>query len=611
MQRADTDFNPGNAALLRARTTELLLDVGMFPFVMHLLVLALVLLVLLPGPAGLVWAAGLAGCILFQIRLLNGVFERPLSVETAGAVAFRFTAAASVVALFWGLAGFVLVSAPDAVQLLFLSFVVGGMAMSVVATQHMALTACIVSIWVGVPPLALRYALSDLPFALPSAGLLLLYAIVLTNLALRLHRFNLRTFRLQLEQQGLLNELSEQAGALEAARGEAERANDAKSRFLAQASHDLRQPLHAISLFVESLPGARNAIERNDIMNRVRQSLDVLTKLFDSLLDVTLLDTGGIEVRRSVFRPSDLIAEVIRDFGLVAEACQVELRHVRSSVAVESDPVLVRRMLQNLVSNAIRHSEGGRVLMGCRSRNGSITIVVADTGPGIETQDQKRIFSEFERLETARMGTSATPGLGLGLSIVTRIAKELELNVRLISEAGHGSMFRVEDLPKADASRVEQLAQPAVVGPAVSDAEVFILDDDAETLNATQLLLERWGYHARSSQDWRDLLEASPDVVICDYEISPSKTGLDVLEELAGKKGAPVPAILISGHTSTALRKRAADCGIPLLHKPIRPVQLRSALLNALADQENPRAAAKEAAAARLGSDKVRNTAET
>ncbi len=611
MTGTGTHSDTQDAAWLRARTTELLLDVGMFPFAMHLLALALLILVLQPGLAGLMWAVGLTGCILFQIALLRSRFERPLSIETAGSVIRRFTGTALAVALFWGVAGFVLVPAHDAVSLLFLSFVVGGMAMSVVATQHMALTACMVSIWVGLPPLALRYALSDLPFALPSAVLLLLYAVVLTNLALRLHRFSLKTFRLQLDQQRLLNELSEQAGALETARTEADRANDAKSRFLAQASHDLRQPLHAISLFVESLPGARNATERNDIMNRVRQSLDVLTKLFDSLLDVTLLDTGGIEVRRIVFRPGDLIAEVIRDFGLVAEACQVELRQVRSTCAVESDPVLVRRMLQNLISNAIRHSEGGKVLIGCRPRNGTITIVVADTGPGIETQDQKRIFSEFERLDTARMGASATPGLGLGLSIVTRIAKELELNVRLTSEAGRGSVFSVESLPVAAASRVEQLTQPATAGPAVSNAAVFVLDDDAETVNATRLLLERWGYKAESSQDWRDLLEAHPDVVICDYEISPSKTGLDVLDELAQKNGAPVPAILISGHTSTALRKHAAERGIPLLHKPIRPVQLRSALLNALVGHENPRDAAKDAAAARLGSDKVRSTAET
>ena len=551
MTGIETHSDRRDAAWLRARTTELLLDVGMFPFVMHLLVLALLILVLQPGPAGLLWAAGLTVCILSQIALLRRPVERPLSIETADSVARRFTVTALAIALFWGAAGFVLVPSLDAVQLLFLSFVIGGMAMSVVATQHMALTACNISIWVGLSPLALRYALSDLPYALVSAVLLLLYAIVLTNLALRLHRFNLKTFRLQLEQQRLLSELSEQAGALETARREAERANDAKSRFLAQASHDLRQPLHAISLFVESLPGARNAAERNDIMNRVRQSLDVLTKLFDSLLDVTLLDTGGIEVRRSVFRPGDLIAEVIRDFGLVAEACQVELRHVRSSCAVESDPVLVRRMLQNLVSNAIRHSEGGRVLIGCRPENGRITIVVADTGPGIETQDQKRIFSEFERLETARMGTSATPGLGLGLSIVKRIAQELRLNVRLTSEAGRGSVFKVEDLPIADPKRVETPVQPSTIGPAASNAAVFILDDDAETLNATRLLLERWGYKANASQDWRDLLDARADVVICDYEISPDKTGLDVLDELALKTGETVPAILISGHTST------------------------------------------------------------
>ncbi len=574
--------SPADAVRLRIRATEMLIGVGTFAAVMHIAVVILLGIVLWPAVDQtwvIAWSVALSSFILFQGSLILRKGGKHLGVAEASRVQRQFEAAALAVGLSWGFAGVALFPESEPGRVFFLVFVMGGMAMSAVSQQHVSVRACLLSICPGIPPLAFRYMFSDLPFNWASGVLLLVYTAVLVNMALRLHRFSHRAFALQLEQERLLDRLEKQTQALDAARAEAEEANSAKSRFLAQASHDLRQPLHAISLFVESLPDAETQAEHEHIMTRVRQSLDVLTKLFDSLLDVTLLDTGGIEVRRTVFRPSDIIAEVEHDFSLVAEACHVRLRIVPSSLAVESDPVLVRRMLQNLISNAIRHSEGGRVLIGCRRRDGNLSIEVADTGSGIDERDQEQIFNEFTRLDSTRMGTSATPGLGLGLSIVKRIAGELGLQVRLSSRPDKGSVFALDGFEVADAKRVQARMPPRAVTGVANGASVFVLDDDPETLAATAILLKRWGCTVETSQEWRDLIDADPDVVICDYELTPEKTGLDVLKELDGT----APAIMISGHTSTDLRREAISMGIPLLHKPIRPAQLRSALLNALA----------------------------
>ncbi len=575
-----------DAGRLRARATEMLVGVGIFASIMHFAVVIFMAAVLWPVSNHtfiIVWAIGLGASVLFQIALIERKGGRTLTIKEAALVQKYYDGAALGVGFFWGFAGVVLFPEADPGRVLFLIFVMGGMAMSSVSTQHVYLRTCLFSIIPSIAPLGVRYIFSDLPFNMASGALLLVYSVVLVNMAIRLYHFAHRAFTMQLEQERLLEKLSTQAIALNDARSDAEQANAAKSRFLAQASHDLRQPLHAISLFVESLPEARNTAEHDNIMNRVRQSLDVLTKLFDSLLDVTLLDTGGLEVRLTVFRPSDTIDEVRQDFGLVAEASRVEIRTIGSSLAVKNDPVLLRRMLQNLISNAIRHTEGGRVLIGCRRREGKLCIDVTDTGPGIEAIDQKRVFAEFTRLASARMGASAQPGLGLGLSIVKRIAEELGLNISVFSRVGHGSTFRIGGLDIADAKDIDKGAAAPSPQGVVNGASVFVLDDDPETLAATQMLLERWGCNVQISQDWQDLDDATMDVMICDYEISPEKNGLDVMNEMAASPAGAPPTIMISGNTSAELRREAEARSIPLLHKPIRPAQLRSALLNALA----------------------------
>ena len=611
-----------NRQWLRMRACELLFDVGYFPFFAHMVLAGLVVWVLWPDSdhATLVaWFAVLVAGIAVQMLFLRSMRPGAMTVEKSDRIHRFFDGFGVFVGVSWAALIVLVFPQDNYFNAVFLAFAAGGLAMGGVATQHMVPVGIVISIVVALGTLAARYAVSDIPNPYVHAIGLALYTAVLVDLTLRLNKSALRAAQLQFQQEKLTEALSRQADELsearrheEEARREAEVANDAKSRFLAQASHDLRQPLHAISLFVEALPKTRNTMEREDIMGRVRQSLDVLTRLFDSLLDVTLLDTGGIEVRETAFRPGDLIEEVTHDFALIAEACNVELRTVPSSAAIRGDPVLLRRLLQNLISNAIRYSEGGSVLIGCRRRQGRLAIQVSDTGAGIAQEDQARIFSEFERLDSARIGEKATPGLGLGLAIVQRIARELELSVDVTSRQGRGSTFTISGFDMVSPAEVVAVKQPSTEDRIAEGANVFVLDDDPETLAATRLLLEKWGYRADGSQNWQDLMRARPDVVVCDFEISPEKTGFDVLADYAAVSGNEVSAIMVSGHGSDDLREAAKRRDLPLLMKPVRPVQLRSALLNVLSGrQTKPREAANEATADRLGRSSARSTADT
>lgn len=570
---------------------RMLLDRNLIASAMHIFVAGLVAFVMassVPVWRSLFFFVLISGAILFQMSLARRYAKSEWHDAEFIAVRRQFDVSAIIVGCMWGFAGFCLFPSGEPAKQIFLTFVMGGMSLSAVGTQGMRLITCYASIIPGMTPLAARYLFEPGTNGLISGGLIFAYIVVLVSLARKINDFMLRAFKLQIEKDSLLESIRAQSEEIELAKAEAEEANLSKSRFLAQASHDLRQPLHAINLFIESLPEAKTKAEEKRIITRVRQSLDVLTKLFDSLLDVTLLDTGGINIRTQVFRPTDIIREVARDFALVAEACNVELRVVPSSLGVDADPVLTRRMLQNLVSNAIRHSEGGTVLVGCRRRGGELSIDIVDNGAGIALADQNRVFSEFTRLDTVRMGSGSTPGLGLGLSIVKRVADQLGLSVHLSSVPDKGSIFSIRGfkIVTVPGATVRQNDRPATVG-LVEGASLFVLDDDADTLEATKLLLERWGCQVETSQDWNRAKSMNYDVLICDYELSVDVSGIDVVKTLRAQDP-DLAVVMISGNTSKELRSAADDLTIPLLHKPIRPAQLRSALLNSLSRSPEP-----------------------
>ena len=454
-------------------------------------------------------------------------------------------------------------------------FVMGGMSLAAVGNQHVYLKACYASMSFAVPILALRYAVDG---HMLEPLLLLLFTAVILRLANMLARFSERTSQLQFERDALLDELSRRATELESAKLEAEQANQAKSRFLAQASHDLRQPMHAIGLFVDTLAHDELGDKVAQVVNKVSSSLASLSRLFDSLLDITQLDTrSGHTVPRN-FKLNELFDSLQRDFRPIAQENGVQLVFVNPDIAVHTDPILFRRLLQNLVSNAIRYAPQEKVTVTAAVIGTTCSVSVEDSGAGIDAADQQRIFDEFVRLDT---GTNTAPGLGLGLSIVKRLERLLKLQLTMHSAAGVGTCFTVSGLTLA-AGEVETLSDETAAAPTniLQDTTVVVVDDDPDVLQATAELLTRWGCTVRSYQEPPASI-GDAEIVISDYELGDELNGLDSITRWQ-LENPTLAAVLISGNTSQDLKRSARTADIPLLHKPVRPVQLRSALLFAL-----------------------------
>lgn len=374
----------------------------------------------------------------------------------------------------------------------------------------------------------------------------------------------------------------------------ADHANREKTRLLAAASHDLRQPVHALGLYLETLSPEALSSRDQATVERMKQSLDMLTRLFNSVLDVSLLDAGRVSVSRRAVALHRLVMGVADDFQMIAENVGVSIVVHVPDIWVETDPVLLRRMVQNLVSNALRHSQGGVIDIRVATEPGErIALSVADDGAGIPQHQQSLIFEEFSQLDVPRRATSGSDapaaahalshdkGLGLGLAIVKRLAGLLELEVRLASDTG-GTVFTLAGLETIEAPAETARPRAAARTIAFSDKRVFIMDDDQENLNAMTELLNHWGCTVEGATGGDALFKkAKPDLLLVDYELAPDMTGLDWLTRAAMSWPDMPPALVLSGNTDPFVRARVEAAGYLFIAKPVQAVQLRSALLQA------------------------------
>ncbi|MEW9625128.1 hybrid sensor histidine kinase/response regulator [Rhodanobacter geophilus] len=382
-------------------------------------------------------------------------------------------------------------------------------------------------------------------------------------------------------------ELSEALVATAQAQRTAEAANASKTRFLAAASHDLLQPLNAARLFTSALrqqpaldAESRQLAERIDVAFRAAEDL------LDALLDTSRLDTGSYQPEIGDFALAELFESLQGQFAVLAEQRGLRLRVAPTRLAVRSDPQLLRRVLQNFLSNALRYTQRGSVLLGARRTGGEVRVEVWDTGPGIAAEQRARIFGEFQRLE--QPSPWGEKGLGLGLSICDRIATMLHHRLDLHSRPGHGSCFAVI-VPRAIAAPPRR----QVVRRGGSDEQlpltVLCLDDDAAILDGMRALLGRWGVDCRTARDATaaaaELCRGPVDLILADYHLTEGVDGLQVLQQLRAVRDPLPPAALITADGSSELKQRARALGYPLLHKPVKPAALR-ALLTALARKQ-------------------------
>ena len=360
----------------------------------------------------------------------------------------------------------------------------------------------------------------------------------------------------------------------------AERANMAKSRFFAAASHDLRQPLHALSLFVATLKARNRQSETQPLIDNIEASTAAMELLFNALLDISRLDAGAIEPHPVHFSQERLFADLDKQFSALAADKQLSLRFRGSVPALYSDPLLLERILANLVVNAIRYTDDGGVLVACRQRGRTVRLAVYDTGRGIPEDQQESVFQEFVQLHNAARDRSK--GLGLGLAIVSRLGRLLGHRVGLRSEPGHGSVFSI-DVPLGDPSLIQAQSPPASPGKMPADALVLLIDDESAILRGMAELFDNWNidlvtaHSAAEAEQWLASLERTPDVIVTDYRL-PDDDGLAVIARLREQFGRNIPAILVTGDTAPETLQRITQAGFPLLHKPLRPAKLRALL---------------------------------
>jgi Na+/proline symporter/signal transduction histidine kinase/CheY-like chemotaxis protein len=378
----------------------------------------------------------------------------------------------------------------------------------------------------------------------------------------------------------------ERTAQLEASRAEAEAANLGKTRFIAAASHDLLQPLHAARLFTAAMI---DRDPRNDLGGKIDASLGAVESLLDALLDISKLDAGAFKPEKRPFALQPLFESLATAFAPTAARHGVELVVVPTRTFVDTDPAFLRRILQNLLSNALRYGrvEGrpARVLLGCRRVGGLLRIEVRDNGPGIARDKQAVIFDEFVRLQPEDEGPREERGLGLGLAIVDRIARMLDLPVALASAPGKGSTFSVT-VPRVAAVVTAPVAPPVQQSLPSIEAESFVLclDNEARVREAMAALLGGWGCNVATAATPAEALEAVaragrlPDLVLADLHLDEGADGLEAVVALREAWGRTVPAALVTADRDPTLRLRARAQQVELLHKPVKPASLRALL---------------------------------
>ncbi len=365
--------------------------------------------------------------------------------------------------------------------------------------------------------------------------------------------------------------------ALRVAKEAAEAANRSKTRFIAAASHDLLQPINAAKLYLSTLAETEMPAPARDKVDRLHRSFASIESLLHAILDISRLDSPGMDFNIDTFCIGPMLQAIATDFGPLAEEKGITLQVVPCNHWVTSDRRYLSRSIQNLVVNAIQYTEAGRVLVGCKHRGDQLVVEVTDTGVGISPEDQTRIFNEF-----TRVGRTGGGGMGLGLSIVERACRHLGHPVRLTSEPGKGSTFAIE-LPRAD-------PVPGAVDlpPSHHDRAggfhrlVMIVENDPEVMRATTDKLEGWGASVMAAASTEAALAlmaeigTPPDIILADYQLDGDDTGLDCIRALRSTSGQEIPAVLITANRDKSVTKTAEKMDVSVMTKPVHLARLRS-----------------------------------
>ena len=402
-----------------------------------------------------------------------------------------------------------------------------------------------------------------------------LYVVILYIQAASSSRSTQTNIELLFENTELVNQLREKSIIAENAQREAEDANAAKSKFLAAASHDLRQPIHAQGLFLEALSRSKLNESQRGLLTSARAASAASGELLNALLDFSRIEAGVIDPQHQSFKIQPLLNKIENDLAPQADKKHIVYRSRETDLAVHSDPVLLELILRNLISNAIRYTNCGGVLVTCRRRGSEALLEVWDTGIGIAPEHQKEIFREFYQLGNPERDRNK--GLGLGLAIAEGLTRALGHRLTLSSVTNRGSVFRLA-LPLSTA------AIPTVQNAMMQSRtrlltmRVLVIDDDETVREGMLHLLRDWGCECDTAEYIEEALALAhlnvPDVIIADYRLREQRTGVEAIVALRSLIGSSIPALLITGDTAPERIREAQTSGIPLLHKPVSPSKL-------------------------------------
>lgn len=404
----------------------------------------------------------------------------------------------------------------------------------------------------------------------------LVYLIVLTGFNIRINKNFRTTLALRFENSALVEQLKEQ-------KGQAEHANLAKSKFLAAASHDLRQPLYSLGLFTSVLDESAKDPKTREIVEQINMSVEALKSLFDSLLDISKLDAGAIEVNKVNFSMQALLSKLANAFDMQATQKGLKIHWPSCPYIVKSEEDLLEQILRNYIENAIRYTESGDITLSCEVTNNTMKISVTDTGIGIAQEDLNRIFDEFHQVGNTQRDRNK--GLGLGLAIVHRTAKLLGHQIDVESELGVGSRFSIS----IETAGIENNSTPVVQENQTGDEPetallVAVVDDEESIREGMRQLLQTWKYEVVLAESGESLMtklnkiERIPDALISDFRLANQTTGIDVIALLNRNFEQAIPTLIVTGDTDKTNLKMLNNNKWQVLHKPVPAAKLRAFL---------------------------------
>ena len=534
------------------------------------LVLATILWGQVPAAHLYTWAAAVVCFIVVVPQYLKWQYRRARQDSQDPVYWSRRTTGAGVLSgLAWGAPGYFFFL-PDFLEYQFILFVFMMMAAAAAMTTTVAhKPQFFVVVTAMLLPIAVRSAMEMDPLHLALSFTMLVYLSVLVYFHHNVHATLVESLKLRYQNLDLIR-------ALTLKTEEAQRASLAKTRFLAAASHDLRQPLHAQALFVGELKARSSDSETRPILAYLEASMHSMREMFNRLLSISQLDAGAVQPALENFPVQLLLDRLRTEFAPLMEAKGLRLHVAPCHLTVRSDPALLERMLRNLLSNAVKYVHAGRVLLGCRRRERSLRIQVLDTGPGIPRAQLGLIFEEFYQLKNPERDRDK--GMGLGLAIVKRLADLLGHPVHVASTLHAGTAFSLDVPLTDDAPTAAAREEPEPNGAhGLNGISVCVIDDDIMVSTALRRLLTAWGCKTVVAASGDEAVaglapwDHPPDVIIADYRLRQGQTGTDAIGQIQRKYNSAVPALLVTGDTAPERIQDALASGYRLLHKPVDP----------------------------------------